>query len=80
MTPPLLVDGSAEQRAISGFNDPFQKACVEYIRIHSFPRMSGNWKGSVEFKNGRTNGEQTFEAETMADLVIEMQEFIKALP
>ena len=35
--------------------------------------------GSVEFKNGNTTGKQRFEAETLSELYIKIQQFCESL-
>lgn len=36
-------------------------------------------RGSVEFKNGNTTGEQRFEAETLSELYMKIQQFCESL-
>jgi hypothetical protein len=60
--------------------NPFQKNCVTEIRV-SYYEFMRKWsaRGTVEFKNGLTKGEQKFEAETFDEVVIQIKNFLKEL-
>ena len=64
--------------------DPFEKGLIKGIRVHMFKLSyagEGKWTaiGSVEFKNGNTEGEQKFKAETFNEVVQQIEVFLKTL-
>lgn len=66
---------------ISELKNPFDKNCIEVIRM----RIDKDWHGNsqfrayIEFKNGSTSGEQSINAVDFVDLVKKVEEFIKNL-
>lgn len=63
-------------------NNPFNESCVKNIFFHVRKSQLTNEfqsTASVEFQNGNTGGEQKFKAETFADLVKQVEDFIKTL-
>ncbi len=66
--------------------DPFgvNKISRIYVTFNEPFFQNGKWRshGSIEFKNGNTKGEQTFDAEgddAFDQVVLQMREFIKEL-
>jgi hypothetical protein len=67
---------------IGNLQDPFSKNCVVRVYVsYSMGRLSGEWSanGSVEFKNGNTNGEQTFDGKSFDEVVSKIKSFIETL-
>ena len=63
-------------------NNPFNFQNIEGIHIHfSKGTFSGKWyaNASVCFKNGDTNGEQTFKGENLAEVYLKVYEFCNQL-
>jgi hypothetical protein len=67
---------------LSIVKDPFNKSSIEYISVVFRKKLfGGEWEahGSVEFKNGQTEGIQKFKAESFDEVVLQMKEFINNL-
>ncbi len=64
----------------SVLNDPFNKTSVKSIWVN-YSEYGGKWSanGSVEFKNGSTEGKQKFDGETFDEVVLKMKAFINEL-
>lgn len=66
----------------SSLNNPFATDKVSDIWIHMRKGIwDGEYKftGSVEFSNGRTNGEQKFEGTDIMDVVKQIYAFLEQL-
>ena len=68
---------------ISTLKDPFTRDKMTFMRTYCFRAgpSSENWvyMGAVGFENGKTSGEQKFEADSYNKLMTEIEEFIKHL-
>lgn len=63
-------------------NNPFAIDKVENIWIHMRKNLFSkgfSFTGSVEFSNGRTNGEQKFEGADIMDVVKQIYAFLEQL-
>lgn len=67
----------------SEFKDPFDKKCIERISTASYKSLFDDNKishtGRIQFKNGDTEGEQSFKADSFEALLAKMNEFMKQL-
>lgn len=66
----------------SSLNNPFATDKVSNIWIHmrkDLFRETFRFTGSVEFYNGRTKGEQTFEGTDIMDVVKQIYAFLEQL-
>lgn len=63
--------------------DPFEKGLIKGVHLHalesSFNQGQFSYSGSVEFRNGQTEGKQNFAATSMDDLYTQVANFIKTL-
>ena len=62
--------------------DPFKGGCIEAIHLHATKKLFGdgfNFKGTVEFKNGNTGGEQKFIANSLGELYTDIMNFCLSL-
>ena len=75
--------GTSKKSELIGFNDPFNKEKVTSIRIRKTEKWLSDgfhpWQADIDFKNGNTSGQQSFENEDFGTLVAEMEAFINAL-
>lgn len=71
------IDLKTEEK-ISIVKDPFNKYMVTSVWIHHMSTSPG-WSGSIEFKNGDTEGKQKFNEKEFNDLVLKMRHFIDTL-
>lgn len=67
--------------AASVLNDPFSKNCMVGLSTYCSVGYNGQWsyRGSVKFKNGDTEGEQSFKADSLNGLLVKMQAFVETL-
>lgn len=67
--------------AASVLNDPFSKNCMVGLSTYCSVGIGGQWSytGRVAFKNGDTEGEQRFKADSLNALLIKMQAFVETL-
>ena len=68
--------------AASVLNDPFSKNSMIGLSTYSHRDLfNGEWRyrGKVSFKNGDTEGEQNFTAESLNGLLTKMQAFVLTL-
>ena len=74
---PLLTDTTG----LSILKDPFTKDGVNRVLTHCYRNYKGEWvySGSVHFQNGATKGEQGFDAQSFADLLKQLEDFINTL-
>lgn len=66
----------------SNLNNPFDPTKVEGITIYTYKscfRKTFTICGKVEFKNGKTEGTQKFEGETIMDVVKQIYAFLEEL-
>lgn len=73
--------GSADDLP-SNLNNPFDSTKVEGITIYTYKSCFSKTFticGKVEFKNGRTEGTQKFEGETIIDVVQQIYKFLEQL-
>ena len=80
----MTPDGFAlDGNVIPGIlNFPFNKASVTAVRMHyTKSSFSGEWtaRGSVDFKNGNTEGTQRIQEKTIGEFLRVAQEFISEL-
>lgn len=69
--------------AISVINDPFYSKNIESITLRTYKKWFGEGfttSGTVEFKNGNTEGKQQFEASNLSELFMKIYEFCQSLP
>lgn len=70
-------------KQLSELKDPFSEECIEsvnfYCRRKKFLGEGPDFRATVEFKNGGTQGKQSFEAENFEALVKKVDTFIKSL-
>lgn len=62
--------------------NPFEAKNIYYINMSAlYLSESKRWtiEGRVDFKNGNTEGTQSFSADTMDGLYIKIQEFINSM-
>lgn len=62
---------------VSPINYPFRQNSFE--SLHIFAYRSGNISGGIEFKNGMTKGQQDFKANSIRELLTQMEAFIAKL-
>ena len=77
-----MIPDLESKETLSILNDPFLKDKVNriFINIHkSFYTDKFNVLGSIEFKNGSTEGTQKFEAEDFDLLILQMKNFMQNL-
>lgn len=70
------------ESAPSIIKDPFNKDGFDGLSIYvSRKWFSDEWDatGTINFKNGNTNGEQKFKNQTLDGLLIEMKQFLDSL-
>lgn len=63
-------------------NDPFKVDKVVSVRVSSYKSTFGDniyHRGTVEFENGNTKGEQSFEGQSFDDVVLQIKAFIETL-
>lgn len=67
--------------AASVLNDPFSKNCMVGLSVFCSVGYKGEWSynGRVQFKNGDTEGEQKFKADSLNAVLIKMQAFVETL-
>lgn len=72
---------AARDADLSVLKDPFALRHVESIWVRFSKDYKDRWKasGSIDFENGPTKGEQEFEAETIEDVLAQMQAFLTSL-
>ncbi len=71
-----------ESKAIADFKYPFNKDSIVEVWFHcsrSIFNKQVEYDGWVEFKNGKTKGEQHFEASSFPLLVKQIEDFIATL-
>lgn len=67
--------------AASVLNDPFSKNNMIGLSTYCSVGYNGEWsyRGTVNFKNGDTEGEQSFKGESLSGLLTKMQAFVETL-
>lgn len=76
----LTLTSNKSGESISPLNNPFSAKYVKAIRLHGYPEVSSiNWRGSIEFQNGDTEGTQKFETYDLVEITQKMDTFIKSL-
>lgn len=67
--------------AASVLNDPFSTNCMVGLSTYCSVGFRGEWSytGTVKFKNGDTEGEQRFKADSLGALLTKMQAFVETL-
>lgn len=64
--------------SISIIKDPFLADKMTNFNIYCGMSFNGwYYKGSIEFKNGATAGKQSFEGESLQDVLQKMETFVK---
>ncbi len=78
-----LLGFGKEKSGISIIKDPFNKTSIVQVWFNYSPRLFGNgeWdcSATVRFKNGNTEAEQKFRADTFDDCVVQVKNFIDTL-
>jgi hypothetical protein len=76
---PDLSMGSGKEPSI--VKDPFKRDNVTAIFLAMSKRHGDEWTvwGTVEFKNGSTEGKQRFTAETLEELAAQVKSFLETL-
>lgn len=77
---PLIAD---HRYSLSILKDPFAVKRITGVHLHWFMTIMGDKphiSGSVEFKNGQTEGKQHFEAADFDDLLLQVKSFLESLP
>lgn len=77
-----LLTEDQQKTELTDLKDPFQKDKIIHMHMHVLKGLLTNKfsvSGAIKFKNGNTNGEQEFQAETFAGLLQKMQEFLNSL-
>ena len=78
-----LFGGDKKQaQAISVINNPFSSKHIWYVEMHMSENVwTKKWdcEGSVSFKNGDTQGEQEFKADTLGELYDKIADFCENL-
>jgi hypothetical protein len=62
--------------------NPFSMEHIQAIHMHCTKKLFSdgfNIRGTVEFVNGETKGEQTFEAEGLGELFVKIHNFCERL-
>jgi len=77
----LIEEFTDAQEGLQGFNNPFSKEKVTLINISCFPqnKYNSNWKSSINFEEGNTEGTQRFENKSLPDLLEQMKAFVDNL-
>lgn len=79
------LSGLGKTKLPSVIKDPFSKKSCKRIWVSFSENLfDDNWaaRGTVEFKNGETKGEQSFEAkgpDAFDQVVLQIREFLKEL-
>ena len=70
-----------EQRKtkVSPAVNPFIKDGIESIHMHIYPTHRNSISGSIDFKNGNTEGTQKFVADSLDGLISNMSNFVEGL-
>lgn len=81
MSNPLAIINGEVASITTDINDPFKSEMIESIWMRSYKSRISGWtyNGEVEFRNGNTKGEQTFQATTFNDLIAQINLFIEEL-
>lgn len=76
-----IFKASTESNHLSELNNPFTRDCVEVIRFRIDKDWEGNpqFKAYIEFKNGKTSGQQDLKAGSFAEIVKKVESFIGEL-
>ena len=79
-----LLDNDGKSKALTNFNNPFDKDGVSYVTFHIHKKTSifrNNRKGEaiVYFSKNDTEGKQTFYSDDFQDLVKLVDAFINQL-
>ena len=78
-----LLGEKEAHSGLSDLRDPFKRDCVEEIRFRIakalFAPYEIRYTAAVEFMNGPTKGEQSFEAEDFPSLVKKVDQFTNSL-
>ncbi len=64
---------------ISPAVNPFLKHSITSMHMHIFPDHVDRISGSIDFKNGNTEGTQKFSADTLDGLIRSMSDFVEEL-
>jgi hypothetical protein len=81
----VIIEDEQEKRQISEIANPFKKGCVKMVSMFAHINTDFNGKittsvnGSVDFRNGDTEGTQKFKAESLGELLIKIHAFCMKL-
>lgn len=75
-----FLEKIGNEKIPSTIKDPFQKNSIRRVAV-SMSNYGSGWssRGSVEFTNGNTRGEQSFEGKDFDEIVLKIKAFIKEL-
>jgi hypothetical protein len=79
-----LLDNDGKSRALTNFNNPFDKDGVVSVTFHihkkpSFFRNNKKGEATVYFSKNDTEGKQTFYSDDFQDLIKQVDTFINQL-
>lgn len=77
-----ISDKMGNEKMPSIVKDPFNKKSVKNIYVfYQKDLFSDNWaaSGSVEFRNGNTDGKQSFKGESFDDVVLQIKRFLEEI-
>lgn len=63
----------------SVIKDPFVKVHIKHISVRWYNTFKIYARGTVEFQNGNTKGEQEFEGDTFDEVVLKIKAMIENL-
>ncbi len=73
-----LSSAHSKTRVSSAVN-PFLKKSIESMHMHIYPEHRDRISGSINFKNGTTEGTQKFSADSLDGLIRSMSDFVEEL-
>ena len=73
------LDNIFKATELTDFNFPFNKDSVVRIHMHSSAWSEFMWHAKIEFKQGNTEGSQSFENQDFKILLSSMETFMKEL-
>lgn len=77
-----LSQSFGKEKMPSVINAPFKKTSIEAVHVFLTKNIftkEFQCTGSVEFKNGNTQGKQTFKAQTFDEVVLQIKAFFETL-
>lgn len=77
-----MIDIRKATDALADFKDPFSSDKIIKLSTYcSKDIFTGDWiyRGTIGFQNGNTEGEQKFQASSLAELLKKMEAFVQEL-